>query len=490
MVVESDIALTVQWRFPFTEAHHWWDAELKFFFSPISKDQPEDRSFRFRLDDTDESGRWTWTKPRLTRNRYCPHCQAENLPDKAFWQDLKEETIVEQAVGKRVPMREDHKSASRDGFYFDLEVDDAVASNSTGSDQSWSQIFVWLNTCHRSHASCPKPIGGDVSGPTEYPTRLLDLSLSQDLEGPLRLVLSKDVSPMGHYITLSHCWGLQPVISLTSANLKSFRERIDFEELSKTFKDAVIVTRKLGIQYLWIDSLCIIQEGEGSKDDWHRESATMGQVYHNAFLNIGATGAADDTDGCFYKRDYLEVFRPSIFKPECKTHCDYYQKYRLIEESFIDEWLLNEPLMKRGWVYQERFLAPRMLHFGSRQLFWECKETRACESFPTYLLSPICLTRLSELEDKTRADAEQGIIKQVGLYRWYNIVREYTSKELTRGADKLVAISGVAQQFRDLVLKDDEYWAGIWRSDVPGGLCWSVKNGAGRRLETFRAPSW
>jgi hypothetical protein len=374
----------------------------------------------------------------------------------------------------------------QDWLRLDLEADNAIGGSNTGSDQSWAQIRRWMDTCRLGHANCPKP----TDAPTSYPNRLLDLGVDQPLASPIRLIETKDASPQGNYITLSHCWGTQPVISLTSDNLATFLKKIDFAGLSKTFQDAVIATRKMRIRYLWIDSLCIIQSGPDSNSDWLRESATKGEVNRNAFLNIGATGAVDGNDGCFRDRDYREVFRPVIHKEECLTHLGkFHQSYRLVEKSFVQDCLLNEPLLQRGWVYQERLPAPRMLHYGTKQLFWECNEMWACESFPTHVLSPIELTSPAGLEKSVGDD--KTLRRVIGLYHWYSVVEQYTSMVLTRSEDKLVAISGVAQQYQKVILGgDDDYWVGTWHSDLPRGLCWRVKDGKGKRPEKFRAPSW
>ncbi|KAH8691778.1 heterokaryon incompatibility protein-domain-containing protein, partial [Phaeosphaeriaceae sp. PMI808] len=296
----------------------------------------------------------------------------------------------------------------------------------------------------------------------------------------------------GAYMTLSHCWGNLRITTLTDDNLAGFCSKIEFSCLPKTFQDAIVTTRRVGIRYLWIDSLCIIQEGEGSKEDWVRESTTMDMIYHNSFLNIGATGAIDGRQGCFQNRDYGEIFRPVIYKPECKLHADkYLQPYRLVEPDFLEETLLKEPLLTRGWVFQERFLAPRMLHFGTKQLFWECNEMQVCETFPMHILSSTPLPALRRLTLDPANEDDEFELDLLGCYKWYQIVQEYTSKNLTRGQDKLIALSGVAQRFAALTLPENvKYWAGMWNSDMPRGLLWKTLDEQTVRPSEYRAPSW
>ncbi|PMD54734.1 uncharacterized protein K444DRAFT_513189, partial [Hyaloscypha bicolor E] len=90
------------------------------------------------------------------------------------------------------------------------------------------------------------------------------------------------------YITLSHCWGQLQLITLTNSNIVTFQEGLEIRKLPKTFRDAIYVAQRLTVQYIWIDSLCIVQDSE---DDRKRESALMMSVFAEAFCNIAATAA-------------------------------------------------------------------------------------------------------------------------------------------------------------------------------------------------------
>jgi hypothetical protein len=177
-------------------------------------------------------------------------------------------------------------------------------------------------------------------------------------------------SPRQPYTTLSHCWGKVEFLQLLKGNFASMKEGIKIDDLPKTFQDAVAITRRLGVRYLWIDSLCIIQK---STEDWARESSMMGDVYQNGLCNIAATGAPDGQWGCFMERD-------PILAQKCEVRVDrplskFNLKpglYDLVPRNLWEGGLSNAPLNKRAWVAQERILAPRVLHFGRNQLFWEC----------------------------------------------------------------------------------------------------------------------
>jgi len=158
----------------------------------------------------------------------------------------------------------------------------------------WDCATKWLHSCITSHHSCRLEAYG---GGQWYPTRLLDLGDPSEkpcAKGPVRLIDTHHTSPHGPYLTLSHRWGSSKPVLTTTQNLEDFMRQVP--QLPRTFSDAILVTRRLGIRYLWIDSLCIIQD---SPLDWAKEAALMGNVYLNAFCNIAATNSTDNSDGLF-----------------------------------------------------------------------------------------------------------------------------------------------------------------------------------------------
>ncbi|GKT40318.1 uncharacterized protein ColSpa_00499 [Colletotrichum spaethianum] len=144
-------------------------------------------------------------------------------------------------------------------------------------------------------------------------------------------------------------------------------EGIPIEETSQTFRDAFDATRKLNLRYIWIDSLCIIQDSE---EDWREQSAQMIQVYSNAFINITATHAPDGQHGCFVERDPATT-GPVTVRLEWGPNPGTY--YMINPEDFQHN-VERAPLHKRAWVVQERIMAQRSIHCCKSQLFWECSE--------------------------------------------------------------------------------------------------------------------
>lgn len=168
----------------------------------------------------------------------------------------------------------------------------------TNSSAAWVCIARWLQNCTKYHASCGRTDQPPYA--SQYPTRLLDVGVHGSGDYDIKLIETHDVVPEGPYVTLSHCWGKGHITSLTKANIKQFLLRVP--ALPKTYRDAITVARKLQVRYLWIDSLCIIQDDE---DDWRTESLLMNQVYKNAPFNIAATAASDSRMGLFYSRPHL-----------------------------------------------------------------------------------------------------------------------------------------------------------------------------------------
>ncbi|KAL2060089.1 hypothetical protein VTL71DRAFT_9911 [Oculimacula yallundae] len=326
-----------------------------------------------------------------------------------------------------------------------------------------SRAKSWLNTCRSSHKKC-----NESNGPAFTPTRLVDLS------GPHPRVRSfTREEPTVSYSTLSHCWGTTQRCVLTASELSAFHEEIPVAALPKTFEEALFVAKYAGFDFIWIDSLCIIQD---SIEDWRKESSTMCDVYSNSGLNISATGAADGSGGMFYNRNQI-----SLCQIDLQSANEEGVWFSCLAESFERISLHAMPLMSRAWVLQERLLSPRNLHFARDQLFWECNELHACELMPqTY--QPGMALRMSSFK------SGHGIFEILtAAMNWHRVVRTYNKCKLTMPKDKLVAIGGLARAMRRDCLGD--YVAGMWRGMMEYQLCWRVF-ALERRPVGYRAPSW
>ena len=216
----------------------------------------------------------------------------------------------------------------------------------------------WLQQCVGTHKDCEER---EMSSRT-LPKRLLKIEISNS-SFRVKLVPVDASFSRSRYAALSYCWGNSKRYKLTSATVETLKNGISICQLPKTIQDAVHVTNGLGIGWLWVDSLCIIQD---SMADWKHEAATMVDVYQNCFICIAATGSADADDGLFAQRDPL-LFQPCQMTAHLTKNLYVHscQEQELFRSGFD-----NSALHKRGWVMQERLLPPRTLNFGAF-IIWE-----------------------------------------------------------------------------------------------------------------------
>ncbi|KAK4196148.1 heterokaryon incompatibility protein [Triangularia verruculosa] len=339
---------------------------------------------------------------------------------------------------------------------------------STGLSSSLNVALDWLKTCQRSHKRCGSISSSEDSKPVRLPSRLLDIG-TEDAAN-LRLVLSSEheVEPGAQYITLSYTWGLEDQqIKLVSAKLDLFRQGLRISELPRTFQDLVVVTRALGIRYMWIDALCIIQD---SIEDWENEGAAMAEVYANSACTIAATASADPGEGLFRHRN------PTRVLPRIRD--DY-----IIDYNMLERHIHSAPLSSRGWAFQERMLSPRVLHFAEDQLFWECFQETKCEAVPLEPLASI----VTNLGAKSLISNIKGNTR-LSQRAWNEVVRQYSMCNLTHDTDKLPALAGLAKAFQDQT--NDRYFAGLWRTKLVEQLGWAACSPGRRVSPNCRAPSW
>tara|TARA_R110002003_G_scaffold3_35_gene254 strand:- start:6035 stop:7912 length:1878 start_codon:yes stop_codon:yes gene_type:complete len=312
------------------------------------------------------------------------------------------------------------------------------------------------------------------------PTRLLDVS-----DGTIRLIESKHEMKEHSdrsFVALSHCWGLIPIIRTLKSNYEAHRENIAPASLSKTFREAIHTTRKLGYCYIWIDSLCIIQD---DGDDWSREAATMADVYQGAVLTIAAAHAPGGDVGCYADRDGLLELPFTIDVPRAIAS---ESAHRILFSSYgrVNALGGGDPvLFGRAWVLQEQLLSPRILMYDGSQLKWECLTMYGSESSPTSGITRHELyhksIRTGIMDDKEYFDYPRAATEEQRAYTfwprmkhqyWCNLVMDYTHRGMTKSQDRLVALAGIAQALARHT--NNKYWAGLWSEHFTTGLLWSI----------------
>jgi hypothetical protein len=338
----------------------------------------------------------------------------------------------------------------------------------TDSEECWALAAQWLKKCCSEHQGCAKEYTDRL-----LPSRLIDVG-SKDEE--IRLVETAELLTSIQYLTLSHCWGGLKFKNLTTANYASLLKCIPVKDgfLTKTFQDAVHAVRRLGFRYIWIDSLCIIQDSLG---DWEEQSSVMGRIYGGSVLNLAAMAAVDGNGGCFFTRDAKPVARHKVW---VRTMA-FRGRYKLWNCDGVHFWAGatdDNALWHRAWIYQETILAPRTLYFGRSQLLWACRDLGACEAFPLSVGS--CYGRNAKIL-ASMADRD--------LYScWNEVISSYSHRQLSFGKDKLIALSGisriVAAHFKA------SYIAGLWKEDIAKHLLWHTFGNLQPRPEDYQAPSW
>ncbi|GME32088.1 heterokaryon incompatibility protein [Neofusicoccum parvum] len=353
---------------------------------------------------------------------------------------------------------------------------------SSGSPASFAHINTLLSGCIAHHPECAFTLGGtsiDESQPPALPTRILDLgdsSSPSSLPTSIRLLEAKP-GQQGHYAALSYCWGppTHHPPTTTSANLASYTSAsggISLTSLPATFQDAVRVTCELGLRYLWIDALCIVQD---NASDWRREAAAMGPVYSYARVVLAASDGASTLEGMF--RVYPE--RVGAVVPYLDANGKEAGVIRA--ELRPDESVLSPEkaaLNGRAWATQEYILARRAVYFTRGAVVWNC---RRCPK---------------------RALWDDGVLYYAtGTTKtnWSLMVMQYSTRELAVLSDRLVALEGVMDELARVRRGGDEKALpecvyGLWTDALATHLMWSRLGSPGtlsRPLELKEvAPTW
>ncbi|KAI3326067.1 HET-domain-containing protein [Xylariaceae sp. AK1471] len=328
------------------------------------------------------------------------------------------------------------------------------------SQQSLELARGWFSNCRTNHTQC------GLDSHTYIPSRLLDVSAVHP-----RLVLRAEVSDRVSFMALSHCWGGSQQLRTTSHNWDSHREGIPLAQFPLTLRDAIKITRLFGFEYIWIDSICIIQD---SVADWEEESSQMDKVYGQAELVLAASAARNSDDGFLEKSKVIPQGSISLSRNDQSEALAF--KFRVVSGH-----IGRDPLDGRAWGFQERLMARRYLSYGEQELAWECCEGSACECGWVFT-QPLPSEHLRNLNAMSETTTPEHWIDDLWNRR---IVWQYCKMSLSVPSDKLVALSAVASRIQTVF--GGTYLAGLWKEDILCELLWDCQLG---RPENFRAPTW
>lgn len=339
-------------------------------------------------------------------------------------------------------------------------------SGDTRSAKAFSKVRNWIQKCTQEHQLCTQ-----VSG-SPMPERLLFIENISPLT--VRLKEGANLLQPQPYACLSYRWGPETkTSSLTKATAELFRKRIPQKLLYPILQHALEITNRLGLQYLWVDSLCIYQD---DLTDWHRQASEMASIYRNGAFTISALSCGDGPD----ERKIFSSKTPQSPIEICHHNGGIIQ-LRMISNNTQpfhiaipggrnypnDEF----PLLKRGWVYQERILSPRIIYFTNDEIFWECNEAFWSEH------------RFQEAS----WFAFKSLWKNTLISPWSSIMEEYSRTQLSHQSDRLPALSGVAKLVGEA--RGWTYLAGLWKEQLPDALLWMTYQPEARQ-QAKKIPTW
>ncbi|KAK6850694.1 HET-domain-containing protein [Apiospora arundinis] len=324
-----------------------------------------------------------------------------------------------------------------------------VPSLKSLSPANSTAIKAYLKNCSETHTICR------LNQNTELPSRLVDVEAEPK---GVRLVRTDNLPAGTSYTALSHVWGsprtTPPFLVTTLKNLSSMKEFVQLESLPQTFQDAVETTRALGLRYVWIDSLCIIQD---CAEDWMHEAPRMAKIYSNAYITIVATSATSAHHG-FLERAVSDI------RPAKMPYC-----------------ISGKASTEAGFCYMQTKYSSSIL------IFVECWSGDWSED--NRVSGDLLINRMPWLGGRA-SSGESSEDSEAILRSWYYIVEAYTCRSLTMEQDKLLALSGVMKRISEITGFTNV--AGLWKEDFAEGLLWTMPNFEPRRrkLRHPQGPSW
>lgn len=366
----------------------------------------------------------------------------------------------------------------------------------TSSLSSLDQLNTWISRCER-HGPCQRRTDTKC-----LPQRVIDVTNISN-GGRKGVKIIETANQQGIYATLSHCWGDEDFDTvLTKKTMPHYLQFISYNDLPRTFQEAIQITRHIGLQYLWIDSLCLLQD---DKDDRAKQTAKMDEIYGNSFIVIAAAASDAARGGCFSKHTPDKCLQISTVDGQELIvgirWCSFPGVLKNPQEVY--KWF---PLSGRGWAYQERLLATRLLSCNRTELVMECGVEIFCECGSRGIAPHITekhggllSAQLVSIKTQKLAGIFGPQIKRFEPHItfainecWQIAVSRFAALRF-RNPDKdiLKAFSGCARVFQSIT--GDTYLAGLWLRSIQHNLLWWVANAAkgdGSRSVAYRAPSW
>lgn len=351
------------------------------------------------------------------------------------------------------------------------------------SDVTFKLAKTWLEECELLHTSCKAAI--NTRGPSG-PGRLLDLNVSRNYVKLVQLNVSVHV----RYATFTYCKSFKKDNFTTSRTLKSNLQSMKISKLPRSIQEAILVARRLELPFLWVDSLCIVQDSQKDKD---LETSKLPQIFTNAVVAIVAANNDNAFKSflrpCIITEERLQnAIRMPAYCPDSRSGSIYISMQPQV--SFH-----NEPLNTKAWSLQEMWLAPRMVIYSSNQLQWQCQKSsladggnETCAKFHE---------RRLEILHAGRSLGQSLESRDYYIRLWEDLIHDYTNRTLAEEEDKLPSFAGIAADFHNIFLlldRNDQYAAGLWTSSMPTLLMWhqivATSKLCPSKPTQYRAPTW
>ncbi|KIW19547.1 hypothetical protein PV08_00119 [Exophiala spinifera] len=297
------------------------------------------------------------------------------------------------------------------------------------------------------------------------PLRLLDVG-NDDYSSQIRLHIRRP-DEKGKYATLSYRWGNRMPLKTLRRTLKRYLQSLEIQSLPQTFQDAITVTRLLGIRYLWIDALCIIQD---DPKDWLEQAGQMCSIYQYSSLTIAIHSAKSPLDGFLWRGTVPNSLRVS---PR-GTRPTFWLQIPPLSDNAIRRAFGDSQITGRGWITQELCLSQLVLHFVEDRVIWECCHEDCATAHPS--------------EDHMERFRKRSVRPSQD---WLPFVSAYSTCRTTKESDKLAAIAGIAQAWprNSAYFRHNGYYCGVFDDDVHSSLLWFRAHSLLIR-RAGRAPHW
>jgi len=368
------------------------------------------------------------------------------------------------------------------------------------SDDYTGIITTWLRDCQQSHPRCKLSWSGSQlisTGESKLPTRCIEVH-------PGGFRLQETAGQRGSYIALSHRWTTDTEISRTTTTNLGTRLQELPEILPYVFLDTFYLARRLGVRYVWVDSLCIIQEGDDG-EDWRREAVRMSDYYQGALMTVVASSASPE-HGLFPPKI---TPTPRLARLPYRNRAGqregffYVSSYNLDMDQQYQQQVQRSELLTRGWVFQEWLLSQRIVYFTPSGMFMECQskapqnergegtelwQDEIPSADPT---NPGSIPPSREKQQSQKMSYALITTAAEGYSNlWFDIAEAYSTLALTKAEDRVIALAGVAKEFRgaleavkpnprqsgpssEAIQKQGlAYLSGIWLRDIHHSLLW------------------